>query len=97
MMKFKKIIFKNNIEKLKINFDFIDVFSIINQIKLDGGIFIIKVDGERMNDEDIPNNSVIISGGLLQENYIRKDDDDLEKAVFEAVCEYEEKIWKKKN
>lgn len=85
--------------KLRSGWDGIDpVMPILNKIKDEDGIVIIKLDGERnfnTKNESGPF-TTLISNGKLKNNYIKYELWSLEESVYRAIIEYNDLFWKTK-
>jgi len=74
------------------NFDSQDLacaLPLILKIRGEGSTFFIKADGER----DVNISTIMINGGLLGDDYIRCETDDILKGVNQVIAEYSEKFW----
>lgn len=65
-------------------------FSILEKIKKNGAVIVVKLDGQRTNEEDTGSYTSVISGGALGENFIRIDDESLENALLRSIRDYVE-------
>ena len=65
-------------------------FSILEKIKKNGAVVVVKLDGQRTGEEDTGSYTVVISGGVLGENFIRIDDESLENALTRSIRAYVE-------
>jgi hypothetical protein len=59
----------------------------------EGAIIVVKLDGNRAQDELPKRYTVVLSGGRLGEEFYHKDTSDLEGALCEAVIFYTERVW----
>lgn len=62
---------------------------LLNRIRSEGGLAMIKLDGQR--DEAVY--TIVVSGGSLGKEYFRKDGDDLELLITEAANFYDNLVW----
>ena len=69
------------------------VWPLIERIRGDGGVFVIKVDGQRTAAEDNGPYSVIVSGGGLDGDFVTAECDTLEEALSKCILVYAEKVW----
>ncbi len=70
------------------------VMPILDKIKDEGGIVIIKIDGERVPDGDNGSYTVMVSGPPLNGDFIRTDCDVVEDGLTTIILAYAEKVWK---
>ena len=82
-------------EKISDDWKGIDaVYPLIEMIKNEGGIFMIKVDGERTNEDDTGMFTVVVSKGKLEEGgAIRIDTETLEEGLSYALIKYAQVAW----
>jgi hypothetical protein len=66
---------------------------LVNRVVSDGSVVVIKMDGERIADDDGGRYTVIISGGNLGRDYYRSDSDSLEEALAKPILEYAQRQW----
>ena len=66
---------------------------LIDRIRDDGSVFIIKFDGERIHEDDTGQFTVLVSGKQLVDDPIRVDSNTLEEALSFALVKYAEKVW----
>ena len=62
---------------------------LLDRIQSEGSVVVVKLDGERHENRY----TLVITGGLLGENYFRKDSDDLGDLIRDAVNFYDSLIW----
>ena len=63
----------------------------MNMIRNEGGVIILKLDGQRERD----NCTVVVSGGGLGEEFFRKDGADLDGLIAQAIDFYDRHVWAK--
>jgi hypothetical protein len=68
------------------------VWPIVDRIRDDGGVFVIKVDGQRSGPNACPY-SVIVSGGGLYGDYVSTESEVLEVGLAKAIVGYATKAW----
>lgn len=66
-----------------------DGWPLLKRIQSEGSVVLVKLDGERETDCY----TLVITGGLLGDDYFRKDSDDLVELIQEAVNFYTGLIW----
>lgn len=71
------------------NEELVYAIPLILKIRSEGSTFFIKVDGERENNVS----TVMVNDGLLGEDYIRCETDDLLKGISQVISEYSERFW----
>lgn len=69
--------------------ELLEMFSLIDIIKNDGSTFFLKADGERSKDTYL----LMISGGLLGDDYIRDENSDLISGLAKVISEYANRFW----
>jgi len=72
------------------------VFPILNKIKDENAVVLIKIDGERnfnTKNESGPF-TVLILKGALKDNFIKYELWSLEEAVYKSIIEYNDLFWK---
>lgn len=69
------------------------VLPLLNKIKDEGGIVIIKFDGERNTANDNGQYTIMVSGSPLTGDFIRIDSETIEDGLAAVIAEYAEKIW----
>jgi len=62
---------------------------LILKIQSEGSTFFMKVDSEREKDVS----TIIIEGGLLGDDYIRCETDDIALGVNQVIADYSERFW----
>lgn len=67
-----------------------NAWPLLDQIRTEGSVVVVKLDGQRTKSRY----TVVISDGLLGEDYFRKDGDDLDELVSEGVNFYDSLIWR---
>ena len=98
-MKYTKELIPKIAEKLKLDNIPIDwsgvdfLLPIIEKIKEDGAIFIIKFDGERSNINDNGAYSVLIFGKPLGDLSINTDAETLDEGLTFVICKYAQTVW----
>ncbi|QPB83412.1 hypothetical protein CWC22_010620 [Pseudoalteromonas rubra] len=69
------------------------VLPLLDKIKGEGGIVIIKFDGERNSEDDNGQYTLMISGTPLAGDFIRTDSETVEEGLATVITEYAEKVW----
>ncbi len=69
------------------------VLPMLEKIRAEQGIVIIKFDGERTQPNETGPYTVIISGGQLDGHLIRSDTRTLEQALADCLVTYARKFW----
>lgn len=67
---------------------------ILERIKSEGSVFILKLDGERNSAAGEPPYTILISGAPLGDDFIRIDAMTLEEGLILAIGSYAEKVWR---
>lgn len=89
---FEKKLGLNNISVM--NIDSIDYFlPFIEKMKNEGAVVVIKFDGERTKIDDSGSYTVLVSGQVLNGDFIRTDSDSLKSALVYVIGNYGEKFW----
>lgn len=70
------------------------VLPVLNKIKSEGGIVIIKLDGERTSEDDNGQFTLMVSGSPLDGDFIRTDSATIEEGLTKIIMEYAEKVWR---
>jgi len=69
------------------------VWPLLEKIRQEGSVFILKVDGERIGQHANGPFTTAITGGPLQEEGIRIDCHRLEDALAYSIVEFARKVW----
>jgi|688.fasta_scaffold404044_2 hypothetical protein len=69
------------------------VMPLIDRIRNDGSVFIIKFDGQRTHEDDTGQITVLVSGESLGDDPIRVDSVTLEGGLSFALVKYAERVW----
>lgn len=65
------------------------VWPILERMRSEGAVVVVKLDGERTQKPY----TVLVSGEGLQGDWIRRDSDSLNTALSGVVIEYAERVW----
>ncbi|MFN9246826.1 MAG: hypothetical protein ACK56J_11835 [Planctomycetota bacterium] len=68
------------------------VLALIDMIRGDGAVFLLKFDGQR-TDDDSGQFTVVVSGGPIEDHPIRIDARTLEDALAYGIIKYAEAVW----
>lgn len=66
---------------------------ILEQMRREGTVVVIKIDGQRLSQSDMEPYTVVISGGGLGEGFSQHTGSSIEEALAAAVLEYAQKAW----
>ncbi|MBL8892024.1 MAG: hypothetical protein JNL67_18760 [Planctomycetaceae bacterium] len=69
------------------------VWPMVELIRGDGGVVVIKVDGQRTSEEDNGAYTVVISGGGLKGDYVSTERSSLEDCLEHCIREYVVRCW----
>lgn len=69
------------------------VWLLLEKMKEDGAVVIIKLDGERKGEDDNGPYTALVSGPPLGGDAIRTDAHVLEEALAYVICLYAERFW----
>ena len=69
------------------------VIPILERIKDDGAVILLKFDGERKGTDDEPGYTTVITGSALEDDFIRIDTNTLEDGLVFALGSYAERVW----
>jgi len=69
------------------------VWPMVDRIRMDGAVVVVKVDGQRNGVNDNGQYSVIISGGGLFGDYVTSEHQTLEESLAESIVKYARKAW----
>ncbi len=71
-----------------------DLSSALEQMANEGAIVVGKIDVGRQEPGDSGRYTVVISGGLLGDDYFRRDSVSLSSAVSDGILFYDQLVWK---
>ena len=69
------------------------VWALLERMKRDGAVVLIKLDGQRTKADDTSQYTVVVSGPPLGERLIRTDATTIEEALCHAIGNYAESVW----
>lgn len=69
------------------------VWPLIDLIRSEGAVVLIKVDGERTGPDDNGPYTALVTGARLQGAPIRTDAETVEAALAYILCEYARRMW----
>ncbi len=69
------------------------VLPILEKMKGEGAVIVIKLDGQRTPSDDNGSYTLIVSGGLLEEEFLRVDTDGLEDGLSNVIVGYAKRCW----
>lgn len=69
------------------------VWPLLQKMKEDGAVFILKIDGERLGEDDNGPYTALVSGPPLQGEAIRTDALSAEDALAYVICHYASRFW----
>jgi hypothetical protein len=69
-----------------------DFWPLLERMREDGAVVVLKLDGQRTGDDAEPY-TIVISGGPLGDDYVRSEREWLVDALGEAVVEYARAVW----
>lgn len=69
------------------------VLPMLERMRREGAVVLVKLDGERTGDEDNGPYTVLISGRPLAGETIRTDAHLLEEALAYVICRYAARVW----
>ena len=87
ILEFKEIVSPNISHQLE------SLWKLVEMIKVDGGVFIVKADGERTNENNSGDYTIMVSGNPLQGGMIREDTDNLIGGMFKVILAYSKQVW----
>lgn len=69
-----------------------DAWPILEKMRSDGAVVVVKLDGERVGPDDTGPYTVLVSGAHLG-GVIRSDAFTIEAALTDVICQYASKAW----
>ena len=69
------------------------VWALLERMKSDGAVVLIKIDGQRTKPDDTGQYTVVASGPPLGEKLIRTDAATIEEALCYVIGSYAEHVW----
>jgi hypothetical protein len=69
------------------------IWPLLEMMRAEGSIVILKLDGERTGLEDAGPYTVLASGAPLSGDTIRIDATTIEEAITYVICRYASKVW----
>ena len=70
-----------------------EVWPLVERVQRDGATFIIKVDGERTNQNDNGPFTSVVNAAATGGGSYRTDSSTIEEAVAHVLCKYAERNW----
>ena len=72
----------------------VDAFwPVLERMRGDGAVVVLKLDGQRVGEDDDGPFTVVLSGGGLGDDYVRVDGRSMPAALGEAVMRYARAAW----
>ena len=85
---------KLGLPEIPISWEGIDyVVPILEKIKNEGGVIIIKFDGERNAKEDNGSYTIMMSDSKISDGFFRIDSTSLEDGLAEVIVMYADQVW----
>jgi hypothetical protein len=69
------------------------VLPMLDRMRKDGAVVVIKLDGERTGSDDNGPYTVVVSGGALGSEFLRVDKQVLEDALSWVIVRYATRVW----
>lgn len=69
------------------------VLHLLERMRQDGAIVIIKLDGGRVEGRDNGPYTFVVSNGPLRDDYIRLDTDSIDAGLAYVISEFDRKVW----
>ena len=69
------------------------VWALLERMKCDGAVVLIKLDGQRTKPDDSGQYTVVVSGPPVGEKLIRTDAATIEEALCHVIGNYAEYVW----
>ncbi len=72
----------------------VDAFlPLLERMRAEGAVVVLKLDGLRTGPDDSPPYTVVISGGLLEDDYVTVEAPELAESLARATLDYAERAW----